>query len=118
MPPVTESESTSTLPRHTPLPPLIATGIPVTVTIDVSVPQPVVYNIVASPPLTPVTTPLASTVAVAVLALLQIPPVVAQLNDVVLPAQMDVVPVTGAGWAFTVIHNPGVVAVPQPLVTV
>ena len=72
------------------------------------------------PPLTPVTTPEASTVATPVALLLQLPPLVASLKVDVAPWQNVVVPVIDAGAAgtvFTVIPEV-VIAVPQLLVTV
>jgi hypothetical protein len=45
------------------------------------------------PAATPVTTPEVPTVATAVLLLLHVPPGVASVNEVVEPAQTDVVPV-------------------------
>ena len=57
----------------------------------------------ALPPATPVATPEASTVAIAVLLQLQVPPVVLLLNEEVVPAQNTVVPVIAAGALFTVI---------------
>jgi hypothetical protein len=58
---------------------------------------------VAVPPLTAVTTPvLAPTVATAPLLLLQVPPVVVELNVVELPTHTISVPVIAAGVAPTV----------------
>ena len=52
----------------------------------------------------PVTTPLISIVATAVLELLQVPPGVASFNAVVKPWQTVVVPVTGeSGFTVTVV---------------
>ena len=59
----------------------------------------------AAPPLTPVTTPVALTVATAVLLLLQAPPVAVSLRVVVAPAQMVAVAgltIPGAASGFTV----------------
>ena len=72
------------------------------------------------PPLTPVTTPVeASTVAIAVLPLLQVPPVVAFDKVLVAPTQAVAEPPIAAGAAGTVITlNATVAAVgPQPLDT-
>ena len=65
----------------------------------------VVYVIIAVPFVTPETAPdEMSTVAIAVLLLLHVPPLVASLNVVVLPAQTVVMPVIGAmGFTVTVV---------------
>ncbi len=70
-PPAEGFESVVTLPVHTDIVPVMAELD--TVAIAVAVPQPVLYVIVVVPLLTPVTTPAADTVAVAVFALLQVP---------------------------------------------
>jgi hypothetical protein len=54
-----------------------------------------VYVMVAVPPVMPVTLPLASTVATAVLLEDHVPPVVTSARGVVDPAQTVVVPVMG-----------------------
>jgi hypothetical protein len=56
----------------------------------------------ADPDVTPVTTPDAETVAVAVLLLLQVPPVVASARVVTPPGQTTGIPVMAAGFALTV----------------
>ena len=58
---------------------------------------------VATPPETPVTTPVVETVAIAVLEELQVPPVVVLLNVVVAPRQTEPAPVTAAGVLGTVL---------------
>ena len=66
-----------------------------------------VYVIVAEPAVTPLTTPLASTVATAVLDDVQTPPAVALVSAVVEPAHTSVVPLiaatTGIGLTVTVV---------------
>ena len=62
------------------------------------------YDTLVVPVATPVTSPVvASTVAIAALALLQVPPVVVLLSSVVVPWQALNVPVIAAGVGFTVI---------------
>ena len=59
--------------------------------------------IVVVPADTPVTTPeVTSTVAIAALPLLHVPPVVASLSVEVAPAHIFVIPVTGAANGLTV----------------
>jgi hypothetical protein len=70
---------------------------------------------VVLPAATPVTTPLASIVAVAVLALDHTPPVVALDNVVVEPAHTDVVPVIAATVGNALIVTVVVTALVQPL---
>ena len=66
---------------------------------------------VAVPPVIPVRIPVvAPIVPTAVLLLLQVPPVLASLRVVVLPAHIGVVPIMAPGVGFTVI----VVVVLQP----
>lgn len=58
---------------------------------------------VTAPGVPPVTVPVASTVAIAVLLLLHVPPATALLNIDVLPLHTDAIPVTGAvGFTVTV----------------
>jgi hypothetical protein len=74
-----------------------------------------VYDIIALPLETPVTEPVELTVAIAVLALLQTPPVVASVSVIEAPGQTEEGPeiADGAvGGPRTVIVYP-VVAVPQ-----
>lgn len=63
---------------------------------EANTPQLLVYLILAVPAVTPVTIPDAFTEATAVLSLLHTPPVVAEANAVVIPAQILVVPVIAA----------------------
>ena len=74
--------------------------------------------IVAVPADTPVTSPLAFTVAMPVALLLHVPPAVASVNCVVLPIHTVCVPViaatTGAEPTVTVLVT---CVVPQPFVT-
>lgn len=63
---------------------------------------------------TPVTTPPASTVAIAVLLLVHVPPVVVLASEVVVPTQPVADPVIAAGSAFTVTS----VITVQPVVVV
>src|SRR4051812_16946576 len=79
---------------HTVPAPVIADGFALITTPLTAIPQPLlsVYVILADPTPTPVTRPLASTVAIAVPPLLQTPPAVALLNAEVSPWQMLDVP--------------------------
>ena len=64
------------------------------------------YVMFALPAAIPVTIPdVAFTVATDVLLLVQVPPVTASLNVVVLPAQTDALPEIAAGVAFTVTYD-------------
>jgi hypothetical protein len=73
------------------------------------------YVIVVDPSATPVTTPVVlPTVATAVLAELQVPPVVVDDSDVVVPAHSVVVPVIAAGRLLTVTP----IARAQPVVSI
>ena len=82
---------------------VIAGGIGLIVTTtEAGVPQLLSYTIVVVPAATPVTRPAASTVAVPGMLLLQVPPVEASANDVVVPGQATGVPVIATGAAFTV----------------
>ena len=58
-----------------------------------------VYVIVTLPAETPVTIPVLPTVAIAVEELLQVPPVVRLVKEVVLPAHTELAPVMAAGAA-------------------
>lgn len=62
-----------------------------------------VYVIVATPLLIPLTIPLVSTVTIAALLLVQVPPLTVLYKLVVLPAHNVAVPVMAAGVAPTVI---------------
>lgn len=83
--------------------PPIAAGNEFTVTVTaLTHPLDKLYEIVAVPAATPLTTPFVPTVAVAVLLLLQVPPVDAVLNVVVLPSQTESAPVILAGNGLVV----------------
>jgi len=72
-------------------------------TVVAGVPQPVLYEMVAFPPATPVTIPvLLPTVATAVEELLQVPPPVALVKDVVELTHTMPVPLIAAGEELTV----------------
>ncbi len=124
VPPVVVLVSVVPVPIHVVSVPPIAAGSAFTVTTVVAVPaQPnplvTVYVITVVPADTPVTTPVAPTVATPALLLLHVPPVVA-LARVVVPFEHIVVPPVIAatvGSGFTVITLVAV-AVPQPLVMV
>ena len=70
--------------------------------------------IVVVPAATPVTSPFASIVAVAVLAVDQVPPVVAFANVSVAPTQSVVVPVMAATVGNALIVTVSVTALVQP----
>jgi len=95
--------------------PVIIAGMAVTLTVVVdALPQPVLYCIVALPPLTPLTTPDdGSTVATDVLELLHVPLADASLSEVVLPWHTVVVPFILVGIAVTLTVVDA--AVPQPV---
>ena len=103
VPPVVADANCVVKPEHTFVAPVIAAtvgnGLTVTV-VDTDEVQPLplvtVYVMVVVPAATPVTTPFASIVAVAVFALDHTPPAVVLDNVVVEPAQTDVVPVIEA----------------------
>jgi hypothetical protein len=102
---------------HTVLLPLMAAGGAVMVTAFVAAdPQPLLYVMVADPPEIPVTTPPASTVAMPVLLLVQVPPRLVFARVVVLATQMLIalpgVMAAAAAMMVTVV----VAGVPQPLV--
>ena len=83
--------------------PVIVAGKGFTVTIVVAAQEPIVYEMTDVPPVTPVTTPVALTIATAGVTLDQTPPSVGSLNVVVEPAQSIAVPVMADGVKFTVI---------------
>jgi len=105
-----------------PMVPATAAGLTVTDAVEASVPHAFTteYDMMAEPADTPVTTPVALTVATAALVLLQVPPVAASVKVRFDPTQMlpvdgDTVPALSAGLMVT----PAVVkAVAQPVVTV
>ena len=88
--------------------PVIDPGVDNTVTTLVAAaPQPVEYEIVAVPPATPYTAPVAAlTVATEVLLLVHVPPVAVLDSVVTLPGQTDAVPEIVPGVALTVITLP------------
>ena len=91
------------LPEHTVDTPVIAEGTGPTVTTCVlAQPLPVVYDMVATPADTPVTTPELFTVAFDGLLLLHAPPPVLHANASVLPVHTALPPVIAAGIVFTV----------------
>jgi hypothetical protein len=91
------------LPMHTLVPPVIAAGSAFTVTAAVAEQPLAVYEIVVVPAVTPVTTPLPSTVAVPVVLLIHEPPAVVLERVVVVPAHTLVVPIMAGTAGFTVI---------------
>jgi hypothetical protein len=103
VPPTIALASRVWLPAHTVSVPVIAAGIAFTV-IGSNALQPVgiTYDIVTAAAATPVTMPVALTVAFVVLLLIQLPPVVVVLNAVVAPTHTIGVPVIAAGVALTV----------------
>ena len=102
-PPPTRSLSTVEEPTHTNAEPSIPDGDALTVTTtDAKHPEPTVYLIVVVPALTPLTTPVDdTTVATAVLELLQVP-LPSSLSVVVAPRQTVNVPIIPDGKGFTV----------------
>lgn len=102
VPPVTASVSVVVCPTHNPLSPLIAGAVLMVTVLVATHPAPATYDITEIPPAMPVTLPELSTVASAVLLLLQVPPVVASASVVVCPAHTVAVPVIAALPAFTV----------------
>jgi len=125
LPPVAGSVKPVVAAIHTPaapeIVPAMGKGITVMGCVAITDPQALEtrYVIVAPPPDTPVTIPVAPTVAIAVLPLLQTPPVTDSIKEMAAPAHTDeapvMVPETGGG--LTVIIRL-VLAVPHPLVTV
>lgn len=103
VPPGSEFVRIVALPWQTVVAPPIAAGCAFTVKVtDATHPAGVVYFITLVPAATPVTTPvIGATVATPGVMLLQVPPGVASLSVVELPAHTDKVPVIGAS-GFTV----------------
>jgi hypothetical protein len=100
------------VPAHVDAVPPIAAGDVFTVTTAVETHEPLVKDMVAVPPATPVATPLKLfTVAIDVLPLAHVPPAEALLKAVVAPTHTVNVPVIGE--LPTVIFL--VAAVPQPV---
>ena len=81
----------------------MADGVGLTVMLAVLAhPVPSVYVIVARPTVTPLTVPVAATVAIEVLPLLHVPPAIMSPNEVVAPAHTFADPVITAGSGFVV----------------
>jgi len=101
--------------------PAFGSGLIVTTLAAFAVPQLLVtvYDIVAVPWATPVTTPAASTVAISVASLLQAPPIAALVSAVADPAQTvavpAMVPALGSGLTVTTVVE---TALPQLLLAV
>jgi hypothetical protein len=102
VPPAAASFNVVVEPSQTTAVPPIAAGRELTVT-TAAVAQPVdnIYDIVAVPAITPVTTPLDVPTVALPLLLLQVPPALL-VRLVVDPAQTDRVPLITDGSAFTV----------------
>ena len=90
-------------PAHTVSEPLIGVGFALTFIGHVAI-QLVgsTYDMITEPAAIPFTTPLASTVAIAVLLLTQVPPGVALLSTVIAPSHTFIRPVIGDGSGLTV----------------
>jgi hypothetical protein len=102
-PPVVVVLSAVVVPGHTFAVPVMVAGVRFTVTVADEEQPPTVYDILAVPAVTPVTTPVEEpTLATDGAPLLHVPPVVAQLTVRVVPVQIVPAPVTAAGCAFTV----------------
>ena len=102
LPPDTESVSIAEPSSHRESAPFITAGWVLTVTIAVDTHVPSEYEIMAVPTDTPVTTPVAETVATVGDALLQVPPDTPSVSAVVAPLQTDNVPAIAPGAVFTV----------------
>jgi hypothetical protein len=103
VPPVVVLASVVWLPAQTVCVPTIAAGIAFTVNGCTALhPVGITYDIVTAAAATPVTMPVAFTVALVVLLLIQLPPAVVELNAVVAPTHTNGVPVIPAGVVFTV----------------
>lgn len=125
-PPVALETEVVPAPMHMPVGPVIvpADGKGITVISAVSLTEPqtllTVYDIIAVPPLFPLTTPDAFIEATEGLLLLHVPPLTDGENEIVEPWQMEdadpvMVPAIGSGLT---VKDVVVVAVPQPLFTV
>lgn len=91
------------LPMHITGDPVIGPGNAFTVTVsDLLQPDVLVHIMFAVPAVMPVTTPVAFTVATAILLLVQLTPVLVVLNVVVRPTHSDGLPLIAAGNALTV----------------
>ena len=115
LPPAVGSVRLTVDPIHTADAPLIAPGCGLTLMPLVAVqPVPNEYVIVAVPGLTPVTSPVAELMAaIAVLLLLHVPPAVALVKVVVVPAHSPDTPLMAEGTATTVIVFVTVQPVPR-----
>ena len=84
--------------------PPIAAGEGLTVTVANALqPEPIVYDIIAVPAITPVTMPVpVPTVATPVLLLLHRPPAVTSNKATLAPSHITLVPVIAAGLGLTV----------------
>ena len=103
-PPLVASLRAAVAPAHTCIVPVIAAGSGLTVTIAVAGLQPPanVYVITAVPGAAPVIAPVDDpVVAIAVLPLLQAPPVRVSANTVADPVHTSAVPVIAVGSGFT-----------------
>lgn len=103
VPPAVASVRLTVEPTHIGALPVIAViGLTVTTTVFWQL-APVIYDINAVPPLTPVTTPVVgATVATATSSVLQVPPVTLLCSVIVEPWHTGVLPVNAPGVAFTV----------------
>jgi hypothetical protein len=103
VPPAGEPVKVMVLPVQTLVAPVMV-GPALMVTDVVAEQPPAVYVIVAEPPLTPVTTPPALTVAIAVFEDDHVPPATLPVKVVVAPAQSVVVPeIVGVGLTVMVV---------------
>lgn len=125
VPPVPVVDIVALLPRHKALTPVtvgaVGSGLTVTIMVSFAVPQLLVnvYDIMALPPETPVTTPVAETVATVVLLLLHVPPVVVLPSEVVALWQTMGAPViVPADAAGVIVTNMVSAIMPHELVNV
>ena len=101
-PPASTSLNVVTVPTHATGFPEIAGAAPTVTTVSAVHPVGAVYVIAAVPPVTPVTIPDEVPTVAFVLPLIQVPPVVTSLKEVVNPWQTVGVPVIAAGGGLTV----------------
>ena len=92
VPPVVASVNNTVMPTHSDDDPCTGVGAILTVTNWVVLQLPMVYEMVAEPVVLTVTNPDVPIVATKPSLLLQVPPAVRSLRDVVLPLQTDGVP--------------------------
>ena len=97
VPPPVPSNKLVVRPEHTVFVPVIGEGNELTVTTTLAAQAPIVYDIVAVPFVTPVTTPVTDTEPVPGLTLLHTPLPVASLRLVVRPWHTDKLPDIAAG---------------------